>query len=261
MVKVRKWRGRFGNQLFMYVYARLLAEQNGLQLCADLPAQDILKTTPPKSGAIIDDPICQVEDFKPMPTGQKCYIISEHHQTDIALYNKHREHIRSFFTFPPDTPDGPGPNDLVVSLRLGQDFSRNKAVIVPRWYRSIINNEKFEHMYILGADSTEPYLRAFAGLSYTLVNIDFIDNFHFIRRAKKLICSNSTYAWWAAFLGHAEPLYTLKPWTPGQIRRSRAQPTWNPSLIEGAKAIKGKFLRRYQSTTDYRSGRYIRLPT
>ena len=43
-------------------------------------------------------------------------------------------------------------------------------------------------------------------------NQNTIDDFKFLASFNKMILSNSTFAWWAAFFGSPQAVYTFRPW-------------------------------------------------
>jgi hypothetical protein len=47
-----------------------------------------------------------------------------------------------------------------------------------------------------------------------------MDDFKFIASFDKIICSNSSYSWWAVFFGNPSAVYTFKRWICGgkQVR-------------------------------------------
>lgn len=231
-VKVN-YKGRIGNCLFQYVYARLLAERNGFNLSTPFPYQKLLQTTPPKQGKIYSSPKISLEEpvipnsditGKPYDMNQVGarldfykklenklapgqYLLDGYFEYS-ELFNPNEKLIKSYFLldeFEKNT------DDIVMNVRFG-DFVELGRIISSDWYLKILEREKFDKLYIVGARANEPYLKAFKKYDPIIVDSDPWNDFHFIKSFDKIICSNSTYCWWAAFLSEATTIYVSDKW-------------------------------------------------
>lgn len=128
---------------------------------------------------------------------------------DSALYED-TELVKSYFNIPEVDPiDG-----VCVSLRLGSDFKSLGLVQEPNSVLDILlgklDSLQFNNLTIVTDTYDIGYLNHFAHFSPKVVcrescepDKDFAD----IMSYKKLIITNSTFSWWAAYLGHAEEVY------------------------------------------------------
>lgn len=78
----------------------------------------------------------------------------------------------------------------------------------------------------------------------------FIDNLHFVRKFDRIICANSTFSWWAAFLSEASKIYTFARWTCKNNSR-RLKVLCRPSYIKDAIRVDGEFYKEYKTKTFY----------
>ncbi len=212
--------GRSGNNWFQYVYARLLSEER----------KHVLVTPPPKSFL----------EFKKYDQSKNTDGIDIHlhgYFQDAELYNRHRDIIKKMFILPEVERNY---DDIVVHLRLTDYWwIRNRWVISPVWYRSLIQREKYRFCYVVVEPhpTNEVYFKHLNGIK----GLHFVtggtaeSDFHFIRSFDRIICSNSTYCWWAAFLSEASKIYTFKPW----IRDKQV----DLSGMVGATPVDGSFFR------------------
>lgn|GEM_PF-2463440 len=229
------YNGNVGNCLFQYTFARLLAEKNGLELTTPFHYQPLLKTTPHQKGEkrltpgiILEEPSFSSTIIRPIPASPTpvvqremlafyqsleqplppaLYILKGYFECS-DLYNKEREKIKSFFILDNEAINE---NDIVINIRLG-DFAKGGFILDPQWYLNILEKESFDRLYIVGAHKNEPYLKAFSRYDPVIIPPDPVTDFHTIRRFKKIICSNSTFCWWAAFLSEATTIYISDRW-------------------------------------------------
>ena len=146
MVRIRRWIGRFGNNLFQYAAARLVAEKNGLYLETEWPHDDILKVLPwdnngkriePKTEITEDtyemDRQCIYRDFK--NTG----VIMDGYFQDASFYYPVRDKIKSWFE---PCSCNKNTKDWVCHYRVSDYWmSSVSSVINPRWYEKILMRE------------------------------------------------------------------------------------------------------------------------
>ena len=96
-------------------------------------------------------------------------------------------------------------------------------------------------------DTNKFYTKLFTQYMPAYLSSTPSSDFDFIRSHNNIICSNSSFCWWAAFLSEAESIYTFKPWM-----NRKGIPL---AGIAGAKALDGTFLENEQLAridwTDY----------
>jgi hypothetical protein len=233
--------------MFQYSYARLLAEANGLELMVDSPCPKIMEPTKPPEGKVVSGAF-ELVSFASLPLQKTTRAIHCHgFFQDENVFNEYRDKVRGFWKI-----DKPAVNteDLVVHLRLTDYYWANKTgwnqcVISPQWYIDIIRKEKYRKLYIV----VEPhvtngkYLLNFRSLNPEIVSKSPAEDFHFIRSFDRIVCSNSTFCWWAAYLSNASKVWTFKKWM-GKGH--------NLAYMKGATVLDGTFIRdRYLEEIDW----------
>ena len=235
-----KYEGRTGNRLFQYVIARLVASHSGLKLGTEWPENDFIEVTKPRDGIICESQQSIVTDIK--STGDHNLGIGRWHLQgyfqDAELYNNHREEIKGFFKLPEFIKNT---EDMVVHLRLADYWcDRVKSVINPLSVIKAIKSIPHRQLFIVveAHPSNKKYLRAFESLCPQYVSDTPKEDFHFIRSFDKIICANSSFSWWAAFLSDARKIVTFDPWYANQGPRL--------SNMIGATVMPGGFIRDRQ---------------
>jgi hypothetical protein len=107
----------------------------------------------------------------------------------------------------------PNDDDLVLHLRL-DDFifqGNNSQIIHPESYISIIRAIPHRNLIIV-VDSLKnnneiKYLSYFQQFDPQIIQGSLIHDFNYLRYSNRLICSNSTFAWIATFLGNPSERY------------------------------------------------------
>lgn len=249
--------GRTGNQIFQMCFARLLAKKNGLGIITQPPQffYPIKSAEPGKLNMNVEEVVFSDEVRQ---DHTRDWFSEDHTKSNIRLhgyfqsaeyYNDDRDEIKGYFELPKIERNY---DDIVVHLRLTDYFwSRVRSVISPRWYFDILDKEKFRKLYVVAEDhpTSKKYLSYFKSKyrNFEFVSGSAASDFDFIRNFDRIVCSNSTYAWWAAFLSDASKIWTFKKW----MHNDRV-PLEN---MVGAKVVDGDFFRDPQlevlDWTDY----------
>ena len=235
-----KYEGRTGNRLFQYVIARLVSSHSGLKIGTEWPEPDFIETTTPKEGVEVygkQTIVNTIASFDKHDMGYGRWHLEGYFQ-DAALYNQHREEIKSFFRLPEFIKNT---EDLVVHLRLCDYWcDRIKSVINPLAIIKAIKSIPHRQLFIVVQDhpSNKKYLRAFEGYCPQYISDSPKEDFHFIRSFDKIICANSSFSWWAAFLSDARKIVTFDPWW--------GNPGPKLSNMIGATVMRGGFIRDRQ---------------
>lgn len=219
MIVTVNYKGRFGNNLFQYLAGLLFARQYG----------GIMASPPPDLGGILEaipPSWCQPTAAPPGPATRlddATDIMAAHlpPHTNVHLdgwfqrasyYMPHRDEIKSWFRMPVVVRNG---EDLAVHVRL-TDYWTNwhdgSRVIEPGWYKSVIEKERYEKLHLFCDDYDDPYLRAFDRYAPVVARGTPAEEFHAMRSFARMVMSNSTFCWWAWFLGRGEKCYTFKSW-------------------------------------------------
>ena len=209
--------GRLGNQLFQYVSARLVAEKNNLQLMTEYKWNDTITVTKPKDGeAYRDGPITIVEnentpDILEMKYGKHHYHFQGYWQR-AEYYLPNREKILGYFN-EKATKDTDKTN-IIMHIRLDdyKRFGKGGTVLDPKYYADCLDRENYKTLFIVSDSPDDKYLESFAKYKPTIVSGTEKFNFWFLASFDRIICGNSTFSWWAAFLSNATKIYTPDCW-------------------------------------------------
>lgn len=207
--------GGFGNNLFQYACARLFCMENDLRLLTSFNQEDVLPMTPFEGGKLIEGPPTEIgEGWTPLahPYSQIRYHFNGYFQK-TSWFVPRREKIESFAKPHPVIRNK---TDVVMHLRLG-DFKQCKIVIHPSWYQGILDMEfssgqGSRRLYIVTNEPDPLYLDHFKKYNPFVVCTNLAHDWDFIRKFETVICSNSTFCWWAAFFSRPSRLYTFKRW-------------------------------------------------
>lgn len=238
---VIQYLGKFGNNLFQYAFGRLLAISFNYSLGSDLienhviTAHDNVKGLSYSNDPTVISDINQPGNFFPSQLEERLYILYGYFQ-NIDYYRNRRKLVQSFFNYrkPPVNK-----NDIVLHVRLGdyKYFGPKGIVIHPQYYLDVLKKEEFDKIYIVTDDPNDTdYFRHFRYFNPAIINSSVKDDFYFIMSFDKVIMSNSTFSWWATFLGDASTIYTFKPWIRHCPHVNRL---WD---IQNALTVDGKFI-------------------
>jgi hypothetical protein len=131
-------------------------------------------------------------------------------------------------TFVPVDVDNIGKNDLVISIRLGRDYlgQHRMRLLLGDYFRIVLDRVDYDRLFITSQD---PYNDILADLyRYDPIFLDHISalhTFNFVRLFNKIVLSQSTYSWWAAYLSEAKEIYFPitkdGPWSYGKDQRAK----------------------------------------
>jgi hypothetical protein len=211
------YKGRFGNQMYIYTFARLIAEKFDYKFISNLPNSSILtpihktngKTFENNKKITITDKFNIPGNYNGFPEyleDASYYIDGYFHNIDY--YKDNRDLIKSFFEYD-KTNLNTNKEDIVLHIRLG-DYCKLNWVVHPDYYLNILNKETFNNVYIITDEPTHSYLNYFKQYNPTIVSKSEKEDFYYLMSFDKMILSNSTFAYWAAFLSNPSTLYTFK---------------------------------------------------
>jgi hypothetical protein len=206
------YKGRLGNNLFQYIAARLFAEVNDLYLASSLPANDVIQCTPHKAGRIVCTPPVQITDQDDLfgrPWGLNSYSFNGYFQRSW-WYHERRADILRFVELQPI----PAVNrkDIVINLRVDEDYRSFNWVINPSWYLKILAEERFDRLHIVTDVRDEAYLSHFKQYDPIVVSSGPKGDWEYLRSFDRIVTANSTFSWWAAYFSQASRIYTFKRW-------------------------------------------------
>lgn len=207
--------GGFGNNLFQYACGRLFCIENDLKLETEFNHQNVLPMTPFEGGRVFNTPPIQIgEGWTPLahPYSPNRYEFLGYFQK-ASWYLLRRCKIESFAM---PIPVERNTKDIVMHVRLG-DFKQCKISIHPSWYFNILEKEfrtaaPGAKLYIVTDEAHPKYLSYFQKYDPIIVSTNYGHDWNFIRRFDTVICSNSTFCWWAVFFSRPRKLYTFRRW-------------------------------------------------
>jgi|SRR5215471_6968934 len=236
---------RLGNNLFQYALGRLIAEHHGFELrceyrplepptfvgqplnygpAASLPELAAHFPNAPLNipGRQVDEPVESYEMAPGHPwQGQTIdldSILADRTPRQIRLsgffqrfeyFAPYQERIRQWFRLE-GVPAVPvlGADDVVLNIRRGFDYGINDWTLALDYYAGVLDSLPDPgRVYVCGTCIDEPVRRALEPYAPTYVHGSPIEHFALMTRARRIVLSNSTFAWWAAFLSEATAIY------------------------------------------------------
>jgi hypothetical protein len=76
-----------------------------------------------------------------------------------------------------------------------------------KYYCDILSTISYDRVYVLGTGIDNLVIDTFKKYNPIYINNGEIEDFKFIKSCKKIIMSNSTFCWWAAWLSDATEIY------------------------------------------------------
>lgn len=283
-----KWRNGFGNCLFQYVFARLLAEQYDMELVYHKENGRSCYKNPIEYGLLEDftseesDISRYIDIFKISSTygnylpffnldkekvgkmrlwvGYPSYI--QGLIEDYRIYAPYVDRINSWFP----TPQQKNKKDIVFHIRLGDNWNSSSAtnggVIPPEYYLKAAELCEYEKLYIVTDDSNDRYHESFSHLNpiflpnddcheddytkqFRFLNKENVNyctrDFNFLRSFENIVVGNSTFSWWAAFLGQNKNTFVYRPWQRSHVNLGETDlPSWRVLDIENNKKFLDK---------------------
>ena len=224
--------GRMGNNLFQYALGRIIHEMTGMQFqivnqnrdlreTFSIPIahgeqrfhnQEYFKNAPSfLPGEVRPDPLVlneynfeSVDEIVRMASGRGIVIHGFFQRW--KYYLPWREKIKEWFVLPPF--DGAGSGNGVFHVRHG-DYLASKQELPDSYYEKLGVLDPENKMYWFGFGSG---LSEEVEKKYKINHLwSDMDDFNFMRCSEAIICSNSSFAWWAAFLSDAKKVYIPQP--------------------------------------------------
>lgn len=193
-----------GNRMFVYAFARALAEKNGLALECDA--------------------LCSGFNYARATTGKR-YPISNPACTDMnakALFNEkvrrgvvvkgyfqRYEYVRDiknrakvwFKLSQPELAD-----DTVVAHVRRWDYVGTESLLALKFYREALSRMRWKKLIVIGIGIDESVKKWFAEYNPEYPDGSPVEDMAMMYAANKIIMSNSTFAWWGAWLSNAKTI-------------------------------------------------------
>ncbi len=234
MVEVR-YLGRLGNNLFQYCLGRIIAERLGYRLSAKpipgFPAtQDTVEGSDYASYPVqeLTGSMGQIIDLQAIVNDKtRRKIVLNGYFQRYEYYQPYKDVIRTRWLV--DSIPAPheviSPGDVAVTIRLLDYFYNYNSMLPFSYYEQALEHSGFERVFICTDEPAHPFLKRFARYKPVIISKSPLDQFKFIASCNKIIVSQSSFFWWAAFLSKAREVYL-----PGECahgfwsRDSQAQP-------------------------------------
>jgi hypothetical protein len=98
--------------------------------------------------------------------------------------------------------------DVIVVVKRGRAFARLGWQVPLSYYTQAIDAiHSVGRIYVCGSGIDDEVRGAFLPYAPRYVDVDLIEQFRFIRRFRRILLSNGTLGWWAAFLSDASEIY------------------------------------------------------
>jgi hypothetical protein len=222
--------GRFGNNLCQYVFGRLLAVRNNLKLVTEWNHPEMIQFTPNPDGTV-DGEVFKIKEDGDRPNLD--WLETNLRNRNVQLrgyfqhckfYDENKAEILSWMVLPA-IADG-HENDVVCHLRLDDyDVTGGIPIVDQSWYVDILRQHPDKKVYFVVEQPKKGWERKYMmilegmmqGRPFEVVSGTARDDFYFIREFGTIVASNSSYAWWAAWLSNAKTIYTFKRWRLNSI--------------------------------------------
>lgn len=131
-------------------------------------------------------------------------IILAGYYQDFRYYRGRKDFVAGLLK-PPPAVRRPGERDIVLNYR-GTDLAWAQPPL--SFYRWVLAKEDFEKLWIVTEDPAHPtvtgLLRSYPG---EVLSNGAVQDFQFVRAARRIVMSVSTFCWMAAWLSDAERIY------------------------------------------------------
>ena len=225
-------RDRLGNWMFEYCFARVLTRRFGYRLAA-LPMPGFPGTFAEISGEEVYGPgVCwqgnwpfdahsgrrlAKEELFQAP-GQRLTLSYAYQRFELIA--DAREEIREDWLRVEGACPVRRSGDFLICLRLGDVYSTADKTVEgeqgAKWSDGVLNEAEIrrlvrtvphERLYILTDAPRHPLLAAVRDLGAEIFSAGGMEDFRFIHSFQKVAICQSTFHWWAAFLGAAREIY------------------------------------------------------
>ena len=184
-----KYNGRLGNNLFQYCYGRIIAEKLKLRLKAD-KIRGFENTKEELLGSELDPPI-----------------VFDGYYQEFSYYKNHKENIKKWLWIEKTIDEKISENDLVVYI-MRSDYVSSNLSMPMSFYDECVKTIPHDKVYVCTCDINDPDTKEFIKRHNAILrHKSEIEDFKFLMNFNKIVLSQSTYCWWAAWLSDAKEIY------------------------------------------------------
>ncbi len=214
------FKGGMGNQMFQYAFGRIIAEHKGHKLAISNPDnRKELFTNFPNAGAVEGKetghnllqltPDLQYLNLEQALNHDGAIYLHGYWQKHY-YYTPYEDRIRQWFAYDDSQHEKPDPSDLVVHMRLGDQLKPEPIGLPPTVdvYVDLIKQIAPQRCILISDEPDEPFIAPIRALPNVVVRRGSqMEDFSMLKHAKRAIISQSTFAWWATFLGNLDTIY------------------------------------------------------
>lgn len=215
MIVVR-YRDRLGNRLFQYCLGRILAEDLGFALKAEgLPGFPGTHKT--VEGISVNEPA-------QILTGQKIDLVAlgaQRSPRKIILdgwfqryeyYRPWRQKIRQWLTIDPAFRTRDNVPDLIIHVRRADYVQKGWALPYSYYDQAIkLLLPQGGEVWIATDDKHDPFFRRFSPWKPKFFRSASLETMHVMSLCPRLVMSQSSFSWWATFLGDVKQIVCPMP--------------------------------------------------
>ena len=205
--------GRLGNRLQYFVLGMYLHEITGMQFIPER-LEGFVNTYTTKPGTINLNQIRTSSmyyniNFFDLLKSCNSGLIVDTMILRYELFKSFGDKIRNYLTIDnEDKYEKPNPDDLIMHIRLGDyHYAGGCAVTDKNLYMEAIKRESPSRCIILTDSPNDPYLNDFRNIGCEIRSGSTLGDFVYMKYAKKICVSKSTYSWTAAYISDADRIY------------------------------------------------------
>lgn len=206
-------RGRLGNSLFQYAFARIIHEKTGQRLVPQwknnkIPEIKVIEGTIKKNYSLIKDydeyegNIINIDEI----TQHNCGFILDGFFQHKSYYESRRNMIKSWLFDVKKTEL----DTVAIHLRF-DDYTQINWHLPESYYDECLKLSSSKKLLIFTDDPNHNYVKKMISLGGELSNLSDVDDLKKMASCNEIIMSRSSYSWWAAFLSNADKIYFPRP--------------------------------------------------
>jgi hypothetical protein len=214
VIEVR-YKGQLGNNLFQYCLGRILATEMGYALEAP-PIPGFSGTSTTVDGRryqaperLISGQALDVERLR--RERPACRVVLHGWFQQHEYYRPHRQAIRQWLAFDDVVPVQASRPTTVVHVRRHDYVTNGWALPFSFYERALEQFDALGDLWILTDDPSDPFFDRFARWRPRFTHGSTLADLRFMSAARQLVMSQSTYSWWASFLGEPDRIVCPVP--------------------------------------------------